>query len=525
MFTRTKTFHRQDGSRRQYLQIVKTCRERGKVRQKVVCNLGRVEELHHGGVDTLIEGLAKFSEKLTVIDAGKDLLAHEAKEYGSVLIFHRLFESVGLTESIARCLAQHHHLIPVTDALCAMVLNRILAPGSKLRVYEWLQEVYAPSWASLKLHHLYRSLDVLAQHKEEIEQALYAQVRNLFDLNLNVVFYDTTSVYFEGRGPEGMAQRGFSKDKRPDLKQVVIGILLTEEGIPIGCEVFPGNTYDGTTVKTMLAMLSGRFKLGKIIFVADRGMVSEKNLSLLEAEGYQYIVGVKMRQLRQVRDTVLATPGRYRQVEDNLKVKETTVAGTRYVICFNPQEADKDREDRDAIVANLERKLHGRTLSKVLTGDAKRFCRLCAGEAVLNQDKIAKEARYDGKYVLRTTTTLPSEDVARAYKQLWMVERAFRDLKNIFKIRPVFHWTPSRVHGHIFVCFLAFLLTATLARRLSEQGVKESVHEVIRDVRRMKAVTLEVKHEAYLLRTELKGSAHHAFRAVGLRVPSQVQRV
>ena len=254
-------------------------------------------------------------------------------------------------------------------------------------------------------------------------------------------------------------------------------------------------------------------------------MVSKKNLVLIEEKGYEYIVGVKMRHLRKVKDRILSTPGRYHPVEDNLKVKEVFFEKERYLICSNPQEVVKDREDREAIIANLQHKIKTGSLSKVLTGDAKRFCHIDVEKVLINQAKVRNEARYDGKYVLRTSTELSSDTVARAYKNLWMIEHAFQDLKNIFKIRPVFHWTEARIKAHIFICFLAFLVTVALQRKLTERGVEESVHKVIRDVARMKAVTLAVKDQVYLLRTELKGFAHAAFRAARLQVPSQVQKL
>jgi len=525
MFIRKKTFYRQDGSKREYLQIVKTCREKNTIRQRVICNLGRLEDLERGSIDTLIRGLATFSEKFTVIEAGKDLLAKEDREYGAPLIFKRLFSELGLTEILNQYSSSHNHLFNIQGAVFALILNRILAPLSKLRVSEWLEEVYDPCLEGLELQHFYRTLDFLDEHKEKIEMSLFEKVRNLFNLSLDVVFYDTTSIYFEGKGPEGLAKKGFSRDNHPEDNQVVIGILLSGEGIPIACEIFPGNMHDSKTLKRALSSLSHRFRLRRIILVADRGMVSEENLSLIEAEGYEYIVGVKMRRLKRVRDQVLSTRGRYRQVEDNLKVKEALINETRYIICYNPLEAEKDQKDREEIIEHLKEKIRTGSLGRVLTGDAKRFCRIKTKEILINTKKVQNEARYDGKYVLQTSTDLSSEEVARAYKSLWMIEHAFRDLKDIFKIRPIFHWTSCRVRGHIFVCFLAFLLTVSFQRRLSEIGVKDSVWKIIRDVRRVKAVTLYVKDQAYLLRTELKGLAHKAFRAVSLRVPSQVQKL
>ncbi|GAH97412.1 unnamed protein product, partial [marine sediment metagenome] len=246
-------------------------------------------------MDTLIRGLSKFSEKLEVVEISKDLLAKDDKDYGAPLIFKRLFKLLGLEDILDAYLSHHNHIFPVKEAIFTMLLNRVLTPSSKLRVYEWLDEVYDPRLECLQLQHLYRSLNFLDEHKEKIEKDLFERVKNLFNLKLNVVFYDTTSIYFEGEGPESLAVKGFSRGHRPDTNQVIIGILMTGEGIPIGCEIFPGNMYDSKTLKTDLATLSRRFKIGRVIFVADRGMAGEKNLSLIEKEGYEYIVGVKMR--------------------------------------------------------------------------------------------------------------------------------------------------------------------------------------------------------------------------------------
>jgi len=525
MFVRTKEFQNKDGTKRTYLQIVKNVWENGKSHQKVVCTLGRLKDLRKGPVDSLLKSLSRFSERLEVIEIRKDISTKEDKEYGAPLVFRKLFKLVGLDKILDIYLVSHSHTFNVKEAIFAMILNRILSPASKLRVYEWLDEVYDPHFDGLELHHLYRALDFLDEHKEKIEDSLFDNVKDLFNLKLDVVFYDTTSIYFEGKGPENLAKKGFSKDNHPEDNQVVIGILTTGEGFPIACEIFPGSMYDAKTLREALTILSGRFKIKRLIFVADRGMVSEDNLSLIKREGYEYIVGVRMRKLKKIKNTVLSTPGRYKDVEDNLKVKEIRLDKERYIICYNPYEAEKDRKDRDKIIKNLQEKIKTGSLSKVLTGDAKRFCKIETRKIILNKEKIQREARYDGKYVLQTNTTLSSDKLARAYKNLWMIERAFRDIKNIFKIRPIFHWTPSRVRGHIFICFLAFLLTVFLQRRLSEIGVKENVWKVIRDVSRVKAIKLYVRGKAYLARTELQGLAYKAFRAAGVQIPPPVQEL
>ena len=528
MFVRVKKF---SGKRttRQYLQVVESFRKDGKMRQRVLCTLGRLERLQEGGLDALIEGLTKFSRKLAVIRASQDLLADWSKEYGAVLVFRKLWEELKMEQILKGHLSFHRYKSDIGEAIFVLVLNRILEPYSKRRAELWLEEVYEPRFSKLKLQHFYRCLDFLDEHKPEIEEELFGEVKDLFNLELDVVFYDTTSVYFEGEGPEGLAQKGYSKDKRPDLNQILIGVLMTKEGIPIGCEVFPGNCYDGSTLKCALEVLSKRFHLKRVIFVGDRAMVSQENLSYLDDFGYEYILGVRMRQLKDVNKEALSRAGRYHLVNKSLRVKEVKVGEVRYVLCFNPEEAKKDEEERKAIVKNLEEKIQSGSLRKVLTKDAQRYLKLegdrqdASQKFSLNYQKIEKEARYDGKYVLRTNTELSAEEVALAYKNLWLVENTFRNIKDILKIRPIFLWTPARVRGHVFVCFLAFLLTVTLQKKLLQVGTKESLWNILRDVRKVKAVLLRVKNEPYLVRTELKGMAHLAFKAVGLSPPSRVK--
>lgn len=522
MFVRVKKFSGKHTTR-QYLQVVESYREEGKMRQRVLCTLGRVERLQDGGLDGLIQGLAKFSKNLTIIRASQDLLADWSKEYGTVLVFRKLWEELKMDQILKQHLKSHRYKSDIGEAVFALVLNRILEPYSKKRAEVWLEEVYEPRFSFLRLQHFYRCLDFLDEHKPEIEEELFGEVKDLFNLELDVVFYDTTSVYFEGEGPEGLAQKGYSKDKRPDLNQILIGVLMTKEGIPIGCEVFPGNCYDGSTLKCALEVLSKRFHLKRVIFVGDRAMVSQENLSYLDDFGYEYILGVRMRKLRDVNKEVLGRAGRYHQVNDSLWVKEVKVGEVRYILCFNPEEAKRDAEERKVIVENLEGKIKSGSLKKVLKGDAQRYLKLEKERFSLNYEKIDKEVRYDGKYVLRSNTELSAEEVALAYKNLWLVENTFRNLKDILKIRPIFLWTPARVKGHVFVCFLAFLLTVTLQKKLLQIAIKESLWNILRDVRKVKAVLLRVKNEPYLVRTELKGMAHLAFKAVGLSPPSRVK--
>lgn len=522
MFVRTKVFKNKDGSTRTYLQLVEGERIGDKVRQKVVATLGRLEELQAGELDRLIENLARFSTKQWVKLQARSLGAKWAKQWGPSLIFRRLWEELELSGILKSRLEGTQVQADFEEAVFAMVLNRLCDPRSKVGVDKWAKTVYRPQFEQLDLHHYYRALDFLAEEKNEIEVRLFDRTRDLFNLKLDLVFWDTTSTYFCGKGPEGLAQYGFSKDKRPDRLQLMVGLLMTKEGIPVAHQVFPGNTADIATFRAALEDLRERFLIDRVILVADRGMVDSKVLKELEEAKLQYIVGVKMRKLGVMR-AVLGRPGRYHVVKENLQVKEVVHEGVRYIICLNPEEAEHDRRAREEMVAKLEAKLSSSGL-KSLVGNTgyRRYLKVEGAKAGIDQDAIREEALYDGKYVLRTNTNLSPEEAALAYKGLWQVERAFRNLKSGLDLRPVYHWTDRRVRGHIMVCFLALVLEVVLQKKLEAISKEISYSQVMSDLAQLQAVEVHLDGQRYLARTELVGCADLVFKALGMRPPLHV---
>lgn len=522
MYARTKTFTNKDGSKRTYLYIVEGVREQGKIRQKIVANLGRIEDMQSGNLDRLIESLAKFSKRKWVQAEAAKLMVEYAKEWGTDLIFRSIWEKLGLHTILEKLLAKTEISAPLAEAVYAMVLNRISDPLSKHAVNEWVNEIYRPSFDELQLHHFYRALDFLIENKDLIELELFEQTRNLFNLELDLVFWDTTTTYFEGNGPESLAEYGHSKDSRPDRVQIIVGVLMTREGIPVAHQVFPGNTADIETFKYVIKDTRDRFQLRRVIFVCDRGMVSPKLLDELDRMHIEYIVGVKMRKSRAV-ENVLKTGGRYRVVRHNLKVKEVWYDADRYIVCHNPEQALHDQKARQCIIAKLEKKVKNSGIKSLIGNRGYRRYLLIKDAVVGVDQKALKEAsRYDGKYVLRTNCQLDPEEVALAYKDLWRVERAFRDLKSTLDLRPIYHWKDRRVRGHVMVCFLALVLESALHRSLKQAGSSVEYMYLIRDLKQLKAVKLELENEQYICRTELPGCSYEAFKAIGLRPPNQI---
>jgi hypothetical protein len=521
MFVRVKRVT-SGGRTYQYLHIVENQWDNGRVRQRVIGSLGRLDELLASGeLERLITQLVERCPSVRLLRAQQagTLAVSSDRLWGPVLVFDRLWEELGLKTllpSLGRGLG-----FDFERMIFAQVLQRFLEPGSDLRGSKWIETVEEPAFATLRLEHFYRSLARLWKHKKRIEEALYGRGLELFNRELDLVFFDTTSTYFEGTKLRGWAKLGKSKDHRPDHVQLVIGVVMRRDGLPVACEIWPGNTADVTTIKPVVAALRERFHVGQVVLVCDRGMVSAANLAAIEQAGYQYIVGMKMRRAVEVRDEVLGRAGRYHEVSDNLRVKEVRVEDRRYVVCFNPDEARKDREDREATLDKIRAKLASGGVKGLINNRGyKRYLKVERGAASLDEAAVREDERYDGKYVLRTTTALPAAEVAQAYKELTWIERLWRELKDIVEVRPNYHWRKrDNVKGHIFVCFLALYLAALLRRKLAADELDVQWDEVIRDLSSMRAVTVELGGEHYRMRTPLRGAAGRIFAAVGLKPP------
>jgi len=306
----------------------------------------------------------------------------------------------------------------------------------------------------------------------------------------------------------------------------VLAVAVDQQGWPVSWEVFPGNTADQSAFEAMVAKMRQRFKIRRVIVVADRGMMSNKSVELLtthETAPYHYILGCRMRRQKEVNLEVLGRAGRYREVSPNLKVKEVRVGERRYVVCLNPQEVHRDAQARGAILEQLQHILQKKGAKAVVGNKGySRYLKMERGSVSINDEAVKADARLDGKFVLRTNTDLPAEEVARAYKSLWRVERTFRQEKSTLKVRPIYHHRDDTSMGHIVASFLALRLEVDLHRRLEEKEIDVSWPALMQDLSQVHAVNVELDGKHYLLRTDLKGSAHKAFLAAGVRSPSPV---
>jgi len=528
MFVRTKRSDR-NGSSYEYLQIVRSYREGGKVRQQVVASLGRKEILVASGeLDGLLQSLGRYSEKLRVVEAVRTsgLAAHTARQWGPALVFGRLWEKQGLPNLLAELAQDRKFEFPVARACFAMALQRLCCPGSDLAGSEWVKTVEAPDFHGLALQHFYRTVAFLAGVREELESKLFTRDLNLFNQTLDVVFIDTTSLYVYRDSETEWRKRGYSRDHRPDLPQWVLCVAVNAFGWPIAWEIFPGNTADQEAMRKIVDALRSRFHIGKVTVVADRGMISQDTIKLLtehDRAPFDYVLGCRMRRQKEVSEAVLARAGRYQSVAPNLEVKEVQVGERRYVVCRNPLEAQKDAAVRDAILEKLKRLVEKQGPKAVIGNRGyARFLKMARGSVTIDAEAVKRDARLDGKFVLTTNTDLPTAEVAQTYKSLWRVERTFREQKSTLEVRPIYHQSDDNSIGHIVASFLALRLEVDLQQRLEEREIKVSWPDLMRDLKQVQSVHLELDGHRYQLRTDMIGSAHHAFAAAGVRPPSPV---
>ena len=547
MFIRTQT-----NGHRTYVLVVDNQRVNGKVRQRVLCRLGRLDDLLASGqLDALLHSLGRFSDKYTVLGAHAhgESLTTRTRIIGPPLIFQRLWQECGIGPVLSDLLRSRQFEFSVERAVFLTVLHRLLAPGSDRAAEKWRQSYAIAGGDSLSLHHLYRAMAWLGEPlpetqqegatpfvvrttKDVIEEALFARRRDLFS-HLDLVFFDTTSIYFEGEGGQTLGWYGHSKDHRPDRLQMVVGVVMDSGGNPVCSEMWPGNASDVKSLVPIVDRLQARFPVGEVCIVTDRGMISAEAVKQIQERKWQYILGVRMRSSKEAR-AVMGRAGRYHEVhaksEDPrapapLKVKEVRVEERRYVVCQNEDQAEKDRQEREAIAAALRDALPAGDKSLIGNKGYRRFLRTSGERFTIDEDKLKEEARYDGKWLLTTNTELSAGEVAQKYKQLWMVEDIFRSMKSLLETRPIYHKCDETIRGHVFCSFLALVLRKELQDRLERRGWDVEWADVISDLDRLQEVEMSIDGKSYVLRTETQGTAGKVFQVCGVALPPTLRAV
>jgi IS4 transposase len=532
----------------QYLQIAQSFRTEGKVRQRIIATLGRLDVLKQSGqLDSLLRSGLRLSERIAALDAhaAGAVKPVQIRRIGPDLVFGRLWEESGIASVLKELLSKRNFKFEVERAVYLTVLHCLFSPGSDRAADTWREDYRIPGVEGLELHHFYRAMAWLGEELEEaselegvarttkdrIEEQLFDHHRDLFS-EVDLVFFDTTSLYFEGQGGQSLGQYGFSKDHRPDLRQMVVGLALDAQGWPICSLLWPGNTTDARALLPVVQRFQRRFRVKRVSVVADRGMISRELVEALEsgAMGCQYILGVRLRSSSQVGDPLLRDASPWQELEPErqrasdpspLKVKEVMVAGRRHVLCLNEEQRRKDAADREAIVASLREALqHGAGKRLIGNKGYRKYVKTPELRAFeVDEAKIKAEAAYDGLWALQTNMDLETELVARTYKQLWTVEDLFRTMKSALATRPIFHKRDETIRGHVFCSFLALRLRRELEQRLEKLGHPWEWAQVIRGLDQLSQVTLNYQGKKFLMRSELSGQAGLAIRATGVAMP------
>jgi hypothetical protein len=557
MYLRTIQRRNKDGSTVRYLQLAHNHRKGKNTQAEVLLQLGREDRLDLAGLRRLVGSISRYLDGAGALPpAGPEaaLAVQSSRQLGSVWLLEGLWRRLGVADALRGVLGGRRFTTAVERVLFALVANRAVDPMSKLSAAaEWASsDVAIPGLVGMDDDQAYRAMDLLADADAEarVQEAVFFAAANLLNLEVDLLFFDTTSTFFqrdtEESGPGAFRVYGHSKDHRPDLPQVVIGLAVTREGIPVRCWCWPGNTNDQTVLKQVKDDLRG-WRLGRVITVVDRGFSSDDNLAYLTRAGGHWIAGERLRDGTAEVAQVLSRQGRYQTVRDNLRVKEVRVGqgdvARRFVLCHNPERAERDRHQRQqqlaVVAAELERiaalrAKHAKAAGKRRRGADDHLKAECAlrdhpalgrwlrqtpgGRLAIDRAKVKAEARLDGKFLLSTSDPdLSAEDVALGYKNLLEAERAFRDLKTTLELRPVFHRLEHRIRTHVLLCWLALLLV-----RVAERQTGQTWRRINLELGRLHLVTLAGPAGRLEQTTALTPAQRELYVAAGITPPPRV---
>jgi len=542
-------FRRKLSNGHTYVQIVDNQRQGGQSRQRVVSTLGRLDRLQESGqLERLLASGARFAAKAMLVTAAEQSTIDnvEVQRIGPALVFERLWRESGCRKVIEQLLGGRKHEFPVERAIFLTVLHRLFGGGSDRAADRWREDYRIEGAEALQLHHAYRAMawlgEVLpeaqqADHlpfaprctKDLIEERLLQERRDLFT-RLDLVFMDTTSLYFEGAGGETIGRHGYSKDHRPDLRQLVLAVVMDGDGRPVCTEIWPGNTADVTSLISVIDRLRSRFHIGKVCVVADRGFISSETIAELEARGLLYILGARERNDAMVRKVVLADTAPFvpllverRNKETLYGAKEVKLAGRRYIVCRNESEAVKDAADRKRIVETLRQQLGRGDKSLIGNGGYRRYIKTVGRRFTIDPARVEQDALFDGIFVLRTNTDLPPLQAMLRYKQLWKVEQIIRTAKHLFSTRPIFHKMDETIRGHVFCSLLALVLQRELEERMAAARLSASWPDILADLASLTSTRIEQQDKCFTVRSQPRPAASIALRAAGVSLPPTVQ--
>jgi len=531
----------------QYVQLVRSYRENNTTKHEVLFNFGRLDEIQNNPSMqrlalrlTELSGLSRQSPPSLT-----DMSEAQMFNWGW-FVYRRLWQKFGLDGILSSIQKAGKTQFDLSSACLLMVLQHLLNPASKLRSYQ--QQVRYAGLPNVKLHNLYRTLDILCSHKELLETRMFEANRSLFNMQVDVVFYDVTTFSFESVKADSLRDFGFSKDCKFKEVQVVLGMFIDCEGRPVGYELFPGNTFDGKTMEKALAVIEKRFGIHRVIIVADRGLNSKLNLKRITDKGYGYIVASRLKNMGQKVHDEIFSPQGYQELdnqEEDTQIRYKIIDYTntfrledgsictlpeKLIITYSSKRAKKDNADRNRLIEKAQKMLENKALIKASSKrGGKKYLREVTDnetEWVLDSEAVARDEKFDGYYGIQTSETMLSAgQVLDAYHTLWKIEESFRIMKSTLEVRPIFHWTEERIKGHFVICFLAFLLERTLEIHLKQARVEASPESIREALNSLQLAQIELEEKKYFIKTKGTELSTKVLRTLKIQPPRNVTPV
>jgi transposase len=525
-----------------YLRVVESYRDKGLVKQKTIFNIGRLDQLKVSDLENIFKSLLKLINSSLITVNPNEIAEISRLKWGCVEVYKKLWNTFELDSILKRSFRENRFEFNAQNAIFLMILDRLITPSSKLKTYEKQSKYFGLE--EVDINHLYRSLDLLADSKEIIEKELFLKNISLFNMQVNVVFYDVTTFYFESNKQNELKDFGFSKDNKINEVQVVMGLLIDLEGRPIGFDLYPGNTFEGHTLEKALDKLKERFNINKVIIVADKGLNSKLNLKTIKLKGYEYIVSSRLKSMSQkVKNEALnldqytskySEEGKelfkYKVIEYINRVeeiingeKEVTELKERIICTYSENRAKKDKHDRERFIEKAKDLLDNPSKITNKRG-ARKYVNTDINCIGLNEDKIEEDSRWDGIYGIQTSTEkLSVDEIQEAYHSLWKIEESFRVLKTNLEARPIYHWTPNRIKGHFVICFIAFLLERTLELELKKNNIDYSVDRIKESLSSLELSVINMEDKQYVLRSNMDKLSKEIFKMLKIKIPKQFE--
>ncbi len=529
----------------EYLQIVRSYRDNGKVKQQILLTLGRLDLLQASGeIDGLVKALARFAVKQRLIDLSKDISVSQVYHLGAAHVVSRMLERLGLKRMLERLAAEHPRMkLPWVAIITGMIMSRFIKPCSKRRlnleewgkIYPGILETDAPPLKSF-----YRAMDVLWKHRDDVEEVLFDRggERDLFNQELDLVFYDLTTLHFESTNDDpddGELRRfGYSKNHRDDLTQVMLGLLVDRDGVPVGYQLFPGNTYEPNTLPVILEKLKTKYHITRIVLVADRGIIMRGNVDELRKAQMDFILGMKLWGMTKAWQADVMDKSQYRALnkEGTLLIREMKYKGDRLIVTWSQERADRDAYIRSEILKKIREQLDKKNIEPkqfVTHKGYRQFLKgLNKGTPQLNEEAIAASQKRDGFFGVLTSIpaeTLCNEEVYGRYKDLWHVEAAFGEIKGSIETRPMFHRVDPRIQSHVLLCLMAYYMEAILIRDFRKAKASFTVGQWFRALNEVHAIPVDVRGTRAWVRNEINGIVAEGYELMRLKMPERVLKI